>query len=136
MLYGAASGSTRRCGGAAGVPAHEPALVDHQSYYAGILRHPSSESQPADRAPAPGGLAIVQAFLNTWDIERGVDELTKPAHLRSWLTERGLGERPLPVSDQDLADALALREALRALAKANNGMAFDPDTVRTLNRIE
>lgn len=35
----------------------------------------------------------------------------------------------------DVADARAFRESLRALVKANNGMALQPGAVATLNRI-
>ena len=37
------------------------------------------------RAPAPGALAVVQAFVNTVDMEPGTEELRGPAELRSWL---------------------------------------------------
>jgi predicted RNA-binding Zn ribbon-like protein len=100
-----------------------------------IERQPSSEPQPANRTPAPGGLQLVQAFLNTWDIEQHVDELTTPARLREWLAERRLATLSLRVTRSDLADARALRESLRSLAKANNGMPREADALETLNRI-
>jgi hypothetical protein len=35
----------------------------------------SAGAQPGGRAPAPGGLALVQAFVNTVDLEHGPDLL-------------------------------------------------------------
>jgi predicted RNA-binding Zn ribbon-like protein len=80
--------------------------------------------------PAPGELELVRAFVNTREIEEGTDELDSPRSLRAWLAERELldagpagGETD--VSDADLRHAIALREALRSLLRANNGAAAD-----------
>jgi len=64
--------------------------------------------------PAPGGLALVQGFINTAELEHGTDELSTPAGLRGWLTGVGLLERSAPVSTTDVGQATAVREALRA----------------------
>ena len=40
---------------------------------------------PGDREPAPGSLAVVQAFVNTVDREHGPDLLDEPAGLEEWL---------------------------------------------------
>ena len=42
------------------------------------------------RPPAPGRLAIAQAFLNTNDLEDHVDELSSPEQLDAWLCEHEL----------------------------------------------
>jgi predicted RNA-binding Zn ribbon-like protein len=78
--------------------------------------------QPGGRAPAPGALALVQAFVNThYDLEHehGAELLASSAALRVWLTERGLIGADVEVDDRDLGRALAVRRALGALAHAN-----------------
>src|SRR5579859_7900306 len=90
--------------------------------------------QPGGRPPAPGQLAVVQAFLNThFDLvgEHGAEVLSSPAALSRWLAGHQLLTEPDPPSatgqarrtrharPADLARALELRNALRALARAN-----------------
>ena len=86
------------------------------------------------RAPAPGALGLVQAFINTSDWESGEDELLDPASLGAWLTAHGLAGGGL-VTAADLERALAVREGLRALALANNGEPLDPAPLERLNAI-
>src|SRR4051812_45663937 len=84
--------------------------------------------QPGGREPAPGRLALVQAFVNSnYDLEHdhGADLLADPAALRKWLAARGLIRARERVSSADLAGALAMREGLRALAVANNGGSLE-----------
>ncbi len=73
------------------------------------------------RLPAPGDLALVQAFVNTLDIEAGRDDLRNVAALRDWLADQGLLEREPDLGPADLRRALSLREALRELLSANHG---------------
>jgi predicted RNA-binding Zn ribbon-like protein len=73
--------------------------------------------QPAGRAPAPGRLGLVQAFANSfWDLEAGgADAWADLAGYRVWLSRRGFdGAR---TGDGDLERAIALRAAIRALAR-------------------
>jgi predicted RNA-binding Zn ribbon-like protein len=81
-------------------------------------------------APAP--LRIVQQFVNTVDLEHGREWLGSPAALESWCAEHGLALEA-PVSEPELRRALDVREALRALARANNGLPLDPGAIATLN---
>ena len=75
--------------------------------------HSSSPPSARDRPPAPGPVALVQAFLNTADIEDGEDLLDGPAGLKAWLEEMALpGAGPMP-SAGDVARAVELREAIR-----------------------
>ena len=69
--------------------------------------------QPAGRPPAPGELALVQAFLNTVCEEIDRELLETPADLRAWLVEAGLLAPDAPVVHADLAVALHVRGALR-----------------------
>ncbi|MFD5820360.1 CGNR zinc finger domain-containing protein [Streptomyces sp. NPDC059618] len=63
-----------------------------------------------DRAPAPGGLALVQALVNTLDIESGADSLDTP---------EGLARFGLTADEAD--GARELRESLRAVCLAHAG---------------
>jgi predicted RNA-binding Zn ribbon-like protein len=86
----------------------------------------------ASRNPAPGRLETVRRFVNSADLAGATDELATPLELRRWLTEAELD--PGPVDESGWRRALALREALRGLALANNGGQPYPVDVATLNR--
>jgi len=90
------------------------------------------ESAPAKTAPKP--LYLVQRFVNTIDLESGEDELATPAALGDWLAERGLMEASEQVGKADLRRAVEVREGLRALLLANNGLSLDADMVARLDR--
>jgi predicted RNA-binding Zn ribbon-like protein len=80
---------------------------------------------PNERPPAPGRLRLVQRFVNTVDYEHGREVLHSPARLRAFLAELGLLDARARVGADDLRRAHALREDLRALALANNGVRTD-----------
>lgn len=83
-----------------------------------------SSPQPGGRAPAPGELALVQSFINSHhdlEIEWGADLFATPAVLAAWLARRDLSAGTgVALTDRDVRRATATREALRALARANN----------------
>jgi predicted RNA-binding Zn ribbon-like protein len=90
---------------------------------------------PGDRAPAPQPLRLVQAFVNTLDIENGVEELTSAEALDEVLT--GIGALPLaerPLREGDLRVALETREALRALALGNSGVPVPQEAHAAIER--
>jgi predicted RNA-binding Zn ribbon-like protein len=65
---------------------------------------------------APGDLGRIQAFVNTLDVEQGTDDLATPAALESWLRQAGLTkDLGRPATPSDLARAVELREAFRAV---------------------
>jgi predicted RNA-binding Zn ribbon-like protein len=84
--------------------------------------------------PAPGRLGLLQRFLNTVAPETNQEMLHSPQRLRAVLAELGLVSPSSPVTEDDLRQALELREALRALALANNGAPAEPDTERVVER--
>jgi predicted RNA-binding Zn ribbon-like protein len=92
------------------------------------------KSQPGGRAAAPGELALVQDFVNTANIEAAEDALESAAALRSFLARSQLPGARSRVTADDLVRARELREALRALAAANNGEPFPPAAAATLDR--
>ena len=73
----------------------------------------------AERPPAPGRLAIAQAFLNTNDLESHTDELATPEQLDSWLCEHELCV-PGELTADDVAWTISVREALRDLLEAHH----------------
>jgi predicted RNA-binding Zn ribbon-like protein len=68
---------------------------------------------------------LVRDFVNTVDLEGGVEQLSTPAELAAWLFERGLAPSRVRVTRDDLSRAVEVREALRELLLANNGEPAD-----------
>jgi predicted RNA-binding Zn ribbon-like protein len=76
----------------------------------------------------PAWLEPVLAFINTVDVETGVDKLAPgPVALTGWLTTVGLlaATPPAAATRADHRLAIDLRTGLRSLALANNGGAPD-----------
>jgi predicted RNA-binding Zn ribbon-like protein len=76
--------------------------------------------QPGRRAPAPGRLRTLQAFINSNDIEETHDEFASPDRLRHWLRRQGLAQTGTPVSEADRRWTISVREALRDLIDARD----------------
>jgi predicted RNA-binding Zn ribbon-like protein len=83
-------------------------------------------------AEAPGRLELVRRFTNTLDEEHGREALHSPAQLRKLLLELGLIDRGTRVQAGDLERAHELRDTLRRLALANNGVETDVALEATL----
>jgi predicted RNA-binding Zn ribbon-like protein len=93
----------------------------------------TTRAPAADQAigQAPGHLNVLQAFVNTKDVELATDELASAAGLGAWLRTSGLlgdgddagglGGTGPAVSEQDLDLAIRLREALRGVLRAHAG---------------
>jgi len=79
------------------------------------------ESASTTSAQAPGGLSVVQEFINTryGGGPRYHEELESPERLRAWLVQWHMLAGDDPVSEGDLRRAIGVREALRALLRAN-----------------
>lgn len=78
----------------------------------------TSPPQPGGRAPAPGPLALVQAFLNShYDLgaEHGAEVWRSPDAYARWLRDQGLLGGAAPVGVGELERALEVRALLRAL---------------------
>ncbi|UOB12434.1 CGNR zinc finger domain-containing protein [Streptomyces sp. HP-A2021] len=63
-----------------------------------------------ERAPAPGGLALVEALVNTLDVESGADSL-----------DTAEGRARFGITRDEAEDARALRESLRVVLLAHAG---------------
>jgi predicted RNA-binding Zn ribbon-like protein len=82
---------------------------------------------------APGELDHIRELVNTLDLETHEEKLGDPGALAAWLTERALLTGDEPLSDPDVRQTHAVREALRKLLLAHNGVPLDPTAVETLN---
>jgi predicted RNA-binding Zn ribbon-like protein len=111
-----------------------PPLV-HSTMNEPTKRHLGEQVEPGGRPKAPGRLALLQRFINTWnhDFPAEWDRLGTPEDATAWLAVSGLGA-PTCISADDAATLRELREALRALVVANqrDGTGPDPAAVRTV----
>jgi len=82
---------------------------------------------------APGDLELIRQFVNTFDVEDGTDELADPHALGSWLAQRDLIAADDALAAHDLTRARRVREALRGLLLANNGVPLDPAALDAIN---
>lgn len=87
----------------------------------------------SERETATGDVGLVQAFVNTLDMEPGTEELVDANTLRRWLVARGLMDGAQSVGDADLKHAIALREAMRSVIGGNSGLRIYPVDLATLN---
>ena len=83
---------------------------------------------------APDGLRLVQFFVNTAAHESGLELLDSPRGLGDWLAQHRLLRQDARVTNADLTRATTLREALRALLRANNTGPPDVAAAAELNR--
>jgi predicted RNA-binding Zn ribbon-like protein len=98
----------------------------------------SAAPQPGGRSPAPGELALVQAFINShFDLERdhGADLFATPDGLQRWLSGRALLPSTTNLTGDDLRRVRAVREGLRAVARVNaeRGPAPTPAVLKHLD---
>jgi predicted RNA-binding Zn ribbon-like protein len=76
--------------------------------------------RPDELKPAPEPLLLVQAFVNTRNLDTGTDLLTEAAAGNEWLHLSGLLGPETMATAEDLRVARDVRESLRALI-AHNG---------------
>jgi len=75
--------------------------------------------------PAPGGLALIEALVNTLDVETGTDQL-----------DTADGRAAFGLTERDVEDARILREALRTACLAHAGHHTPEDgAVPVLDRL-
>jgi predicted RNA-binding Zn ribbon-like protein len=86
-------------------------------------RRVGEQIEPGGRQKAPGRLELLQRFINSHnhDFPREWDRIGTPERARAWLLQKRLVAPGDGVSDADVARLRDLREALRALAIANQG---------------
>ena len=91
---------------------------------------------PVPGEPAPDGLDLVIDFVNTLDLDDGLDALASTNGLDGWLAERALLRANGPrASERDRRQAVELREALRALMLHDNSAAAAGRARNVLERV-
>jgi predicted RNA-binding Zn ribbon-like protein len=102
-------------------------------------RRVGEQIEPGGRPKAPGRLELLQRFVNSHnhDFPREWDRIGTPEKAGAWLREKRLVAPRDRVSDADAARLRELREAIRALAIANQGGRQDAaaaDIIREASR--
>lgn len=92
----------------------------------------AGETTAGSVANEPEGLALIEDLVNSLEVETGRDVLSGPEEAGVWLVERGLLAPGAPIDEAGAAALREFREAVRALALANNGLSAGPDAARTL----
>jgi predicted RNA-binding Zn ribbon-like protein len=87
----------------------------------------------ADRETATGVVGLVQAYVNTVDVQDGPEQLSGPNTLNAWLVAHELMASGQTVTEADLKHAIAVREAIRGMIGANSGGRVYPLDIATLN---
>ncbi|MGY4709326.1 CGNR zinc finger domain-containing protein [Mycolicibacterium sp. CBM1] len=101
-----------------------------------MIQAPVQWPGDADAKPAPEPLALVQALVNTIDLESGLDRLAQPPDAEPWLRAHGLLPAGHDVGADDLRTIREVREALRAMLVHNaGGGAPTPEQLRPLRRV-
>jgi predicted RNA-binding Zn ribbon-like protein len=83
-------------------------------------------------SPIPHDLQLVIDFVNTRDLEDGTEAWETPEALAGWLRARSI--EPGRIGADELAAAVAVREALREVAAAHNGGVDAPQATEVLDR--
>ncbi len=97
-------------------------------------RRIGEQVEPGGRPKAPGRLELLQRFINTHnhDLPTDWDRIGTAAKASAWLREKGLARAP--ISEAEAGTLRELREAIRALAVANQGGVPDAAATDLLRR--
>src|ERR687896_375650 len=84
-------------------------------------RRVGEQIEPGGRPKAPGRLELLQRFINSYnhDFPREWDRIGTPERAKAWLRQKRLVASGDRISEADVARLRELREAIRALAIAN-----------------
>ncbi len=72
-------------------------------------------------------LDTVRDYVNTLDLETGIDSVATPDELGAWFSEQGLVDDLVEPTADEHANALAVREAIRELLLVNNSVPADAE---------
>jgi predicted RNA-binding Zn ribbon-like protein len=84
-----------------------------------VLRLPTAGRDPGGRASAPGSLALVQAFVNTYSGHTDEDLLATPAAASGWLAGAGVLSPEERLSEGEQRALIGTREAIRGVLGAH-----------------
>jgi predicted RNA-binding Zn ribbon-like protein len=77
--------------------------------------------QSEEDKPAPMPLLVVQAFVNTRDVDKDTDVLSDANRAAAWLGDAGIIGAGTNLDTDDLRLAAGIRESIRALLAHNGG---------------
>jgi predicted RNA-binding Zn ribbon-like protein len=99
-------------------------------------RRVGEQIEPGGRPKAPGRLALLQRFINSYnhDFPREWDRLGTPEKAHAWLQRKRLVGPDVRISAADAARLRELREAIRALTIANQAGHPDPASAGIVRR--
>jgi predicted RNA-binding Zn ribbon-like protein len=100
-------------------------------------RRVGEEIEPGGRPKAPGRLELLQRFINSYnhDFPREWDRIGTPETAQAWLRQKRLVTPGDRMSDVDVARLRELREAMRALAIANQGGRSGPAATEIIRKL-
>lgn len=84
--------------------------------------------EPGGREPAPGRLGLVQAFLNSTDLEDEIEAFATTSGVREWIVAHNLAATDLHITEHDRARAIQLREGLRDVLGEHSGDPVPDDS--------
>lgn len=88
-------------------------------------------SSSLNKADLQAETDLLVSFVNTRDLEEETDSIADPGQLEIWIAEQ-TGEYVGLPDTADHARVLALRESLRGLLRANNGIAVGEEDLAPL----
>lgn len=97
------------------------------------MDEPVEAFESSARAPAPGGLALVQAFVNSIELPDGGDELATADAATEWLRNHRVELRK-PLSETERRRLVNVREGLRVLLTAHTGEVVETSVAEHLTR--
>ena len=83
---------------------------------------------------APGGLALVQEFVNSVDLESRDDDLENATSAQAWLGRHEVALRS-PLDEESRRRLVDVRERLRDLLEAHSSEAVDPSVASSLEHL-
>jgi predicted RNA-binding Zn ribbon-like protein len=100
-------------------------------------RRVGEQVEPGGRPKAPGRLALLQRFINSYnhDFPPEWDRIGTPERAQVWLRQTRLVAPGDGTSHADVVRLRELREAIRALAIANQGGRAEPAATDIIRRV-
>ena len=100
-------------------------------------RRVGEQIEPGGRPKAPGRLELLQRFINSYnhDFPGEWDRIGTPERAKAWLRQKRLVAPGDRISEADVARLRELREAIRALAIANQGRQPGVAATDTIRRV-
>jgi predicted RNA-binding Zn ribbon-like protein len=88
---------------------------------------------PGSRPPAPGSLRLIQALVNTLDVESGRDLLGTRPDAGRWLAQAGVLPGAVALAGAEQHAVVEVREAIRGVLSAHVGGLADPEAASRLS---